>query len=49
MGQEVLARAIRLTGILGGAGTVGRVLGVAQGLRRGVDVFIQRLGRGRSG
>jgi hypothetical protein len=49
MGQEILARAIRLTGILGGAGTVGRVLGVAQGLRRGVDVFIQRLGRGRSG
>jgi uncharacterized protein YoxC len=49
MVQEVLGRVIRLTGILGGAGTVGRIFGVAQGLRKGLDVFIQRLGKRGSG
>ncbi len=48
MGQEVLLRLIKLTGLLSGAGTVGRVLGVAQGLRKGVDVFVKTLSR-RSG
>jgi uncharacterized protein YoxC len=43
MAQEILVRLIKLTGLLGGAGTVGRVLGLAQGLRKGVDVFISRL------
>jgi uncharacterized protein YoxC len=47
MAQEVLGRVIKLTGLLGGVGTVGRVLGVAQGLRKGVDVFISRLSKGK--
>jgi uncharacterized protein YoxC len=46
--QEVLLRVVKLSGLLSGVGTVGRVLGVAQGLRKGVDVFIQTLGK-RSG
>ncbi len=50
MVQEALARLLKLTGVLSGVGTVGRVLGVAQGLRKGVDVFIQRLSKShRSG
>jgi hypothetical protein len=50
MAQEILLRLIKLTGLLGGMGTVGRVLGVAQGLRKGVDVFISRLSKStRSG
>ena len=50
MVQEMLGRAIKVTGILGGMGTVGRVYGLAQGLRRGVDVFVQRLAKSdRSG
>jgi hypothetical protein len=44
MAQEVIGRLIKLTGILGGIGTVGRVYGLAQGLRKGLDVFIKRLG-----
>ncbi len=47
MVQEVLARVTRLTSLLGSIGTVGQVLGVAQGLRKGVDVFIRRLARRR--
>jgi uncharacterized protein YoxC len=47
MAQEVLARVIKLTGLLGGVGTVGRVLGVAQGLRKGIDVFVSRLSKSR--
>ncbi|HEV8673307.1 MAG TPA: DUF948 domain-containing protein [Methylomirabilota bacterium] len=47
MTQEVLGRLLKLTGLLGGVGTVGRVLGVAQGLRKGVDVFIQRLAKSK--
>jgi uncharacterized protein YoxC len=45
--QEVVGRAIKLTGILGGIGTIGRVYGLAQGLRKGLDVFIQRLGQSK--
>ena len=48
MTQEVLLRVLKLTGLLGGVGAVGRVLGLAQGVRKGLDVFIQRLGK-RSG
>jgi uncharacterized protein YoxC len=47
MGQEVLGRVIKLTSILGSVGTIGRMLGVAQGLRKGVDVFIQRIAKGK--
>jgi Bacterial protein of unknown function (DUF948) len=47
MAQEVIGRLIKLTGILGGIGTVGRVYGLAQGLRKGLDVFIHRLGHGK--
>ena len=47
MAQEVLSRVIKLTGVLGGVGTVGRVLGVAQGLRKGIDVFVSRLTKSR--
>jgi uncharacterized protein YoxC len=47
MTQEVLGRLLKLTALLGGVGTVGRVLGVAQGLRKGVDVFIQRLAKSK--
>jgi Bacterial protein of unknown function (DUF948) len=47
MAQEVLGRVIKLTGILGSVGTVGRVVGVAQGLRKGIDVFVSRLSKGR--
>ena len=48
MGQEMLARVTRLTSLLGSVGTLGKVFGVAQGLRKGVDVFIHRLA-GRRG
>jgi uncharacterized protein YoxC len=43
--QEVLLRVVKLSGILSGVGTLGRALGLAQGLRKGVDVFIQTLGK----
>ena len=46
-GQEVLARVMRLTNLLGSVGTVGRAFGVAQGLRRGLEVFLHRLSRRR--
>jgi uncharacterized protein YoxC len=46
-GQEVVGRLTNLTSFLGNMGTVGRVLGVAQGLRKGANMFIQRLGRRR--
>ena len=45
--QEVLGRLTHLTGLLANLGTVGKVVGVAQGLRKGVDVFIHRLSRRR--
>lgn len=45
MVQEVLARLTKLTSLLASIGTIGRVLGVAQGVRKGVDVFIHRLTR----
>jgi uncharacterized protein YoxC len=47
MAQEILSRVIKLTGLLGSVGTVGRVLGVAQGLRKGIDVFVSRLTKSR--
>ncbi len=45
MTQDVLARLTNLTGLLGSFGTVGRVVGVARGLQKGIDVFVHRLGR----
>jgi uncharacterized protein YoxC len=48
MAQEVLLRVIKLSGLLSGVGTVGRVVGVAQGLRKGIDVFVRHFGK-RSG
>jgi uncharacterized protein YoxC len=48
MAQEVLLRVIKLSGLLSGVGTVGRVVGVAQGLRKGIDVFIRQFAK-RSG
>jgi DNA-binding transcriptional MerR regulator len=47
MAREILLRLIKLTGLLGSVATVGRVLGVAQGLRKGVDVFISRLSKSK--
>jgi uncharacterized protein YoxC len=47
MAQEVLGRAIKLTGFLGSLTAVGRFLGVAQGVRRGVEVFVSRLGKSK--
>ena len=48
MAQDVLARVTNLTGLLSSFGTVGRVVGVARGLQKGIDVFIHRLARNRS-
>lgn len=46
-GHEAVARVANLVGLLGGLGGVGKFLGLAQGLKRGVDVFVHRLGRRR--
>ena len=48
MVQDVLARLTNLTSLLGSFGTVGRVVGVARGLQKGIDVFVHRLARHRS-
>ena len=45
--QDVLARVTNLTGLLSSFGTVGRVVGVARGLQKGIDVFVHRLARNR--
>ena len=47
MAQDVLARVTNLTSLLAGFGTVGRVVGVARGLQKGIDVFVHRLARHR--
>jgi uncharacterized protein YoxC len=47
MTQDVLARLMNLTSLLAGFGTVGRVVGVARGLQKGIDVFVHRLARHR--
>ena len=41
--HDVLARVTNLTGVLASFGTVGRVVGVARGLQKGIDVFVHRL------
>ena len=46
-GQEVLTRLTSLTSVLGSMGAVGKVVGVAQGFRKGADVFLRRLRRPR--
>jgi uncharacterized protein YoxC len=45
--QDVLARVTNLTSLLASFGTVGRVVGVARGLQKGIDVFVHRLARHR--
>jgi hypothetical protein len=47
MAQDVLARLTNLTSLLSSFGTVGRVVGVARGLQKGIDVFVHRLARRR--
>lgn len=47
MAQDVLARVTNLTTLLSSFGTVGRVVGVARGLQKGLDVFVHRLGKNR--
>jgi uncharacterized protein YoxC len=48
LAQDTLARLTNLTSLLSSFGTVGRVVGVARGLQKGIDVFVQRLARHRS-
>jgi uncharacterized protein YoxC len=48
MAQDVLARVTNLTSLLSSFGTVGRVVGMARGLQKGIDVFVHRLARNRS-
>jgi uncharacterized protein YoxC len=43
MAQDVLVRLTNLTSLLASFGTVGRVVGVARGLQKGIDVFVHRL------
>ena len=47
MAQDVLGRVTNLTSLLASFGTVGRVVGVARGLQKGIDVFVSRLVRHR--
>jgi uncharacterized protein YoxC len=47
LAQDTLARLTNLTSLLSSFGTVGRVVGVARGLQKGIDVFVQRLARHR--
>ena len=47
MAQDVLGRVTNLTSLLTSFGTVGRVVGVARGLQKGIDVFVHRLARHR--
>jgi uncharacterized protein YoxC len=47
MAQDVLARVTNLTSLLSSFGTVGRVVGIARGLQKGIDVFVHRLARHR--
>jgi uncharacterized protein YoxC len=47
MAQDVLGRLTNLTSLLASFGTVGRVVGVARGVQKGIDVFVQRLVRRR--
>jgi uncharacterized protein YoxC len=46
-GQEVLTRVAGVTSLIAGVGTLGRAVGVAQGLRKGLQVFLHRLRRRR--
>jgi uncharacterized protein YoxC len=48
LAQDVLARLTNVTSLLASFGTVGRVVGVARGLQKGIDVFVHRLARRRS-
>lgn len=43
--DEVLERLGKVLGVLTGLAKVGQVVSVAQGVRKGVDVFVRRMGR----
>jgi hypothetical protein len=45
--EEVAAGVGRLVGALGGLTRVGQVLGLAAGLKKGIDVFLYRYGKGQ--
>jgi uncharacterized protein YoxC len=47
MTQDILGRLTNLTSVLASFGAVGRVVGVARGLQKGIDVFVHRLARRR--
>ena len=48
--QDVLARLTNVTSLLSGFGTVGRAVGIARGVQKGIDVFVHRVvGRGGKG
>ncbi len=47
MAQDVLARLTHLTSLLSSFGTVGRIVGIARGVQKGIDVFVHRLARRR--
>lgn len=49
MAQDVLARLTNLTSLLASFGTVGRAVGLARGVQKGIDVFVRRLTSGRAG
>jgi hypothetical protein len=47
MTQDVLGRLTNLSSLLSSFGTVGRMIGVARGLQKGIDVFVRRVARRR--
>jgi uncharacterized protein YoxC len=49
MAQDTLARLTSVTSLLAGFGSVGRAVGLARGLQKGIDVFVRRLAGGRGG
>jgi uncharacterized protein YoxC len=49
MAQDILARLTNVTSLLASFGTVGRAVGLARGVQKGIDVFVRRLSSGRAG
>jgi uncharacterized protein YoxC len=49
MAQDILARLTNVTTLLASFGTVGRAVGLARGVQKGIDVFVRRLASGRAG
>jgi uncharacterized protein YoxC len=48
MTQDILGRLTNLTSVLASFSTVGRVVGIARGLQKGIDVFVHRLAHRRA-